>query len=119
MTTDACRGNRSFEVSDVQLRFVPDGRDGLLAWASCVIDGAVFLNNIAIRRGRDGRLMLTFPAKITAAGTRIYLHNPINAQAAAVMRDAIIGAVRELLGPSEMLAAADEGGDENGPRPAA
>jgi hypothetical protein len=26
--------------------------DGLIAWASCVVNGCLFLNNIAIRRGR-------------------------------------------------------------------
>jgi DNA-binding cell septation regulator SpoVG len=98
-----------FSVSDVQLRFIADGKDGLLAWASCVIDEAVFLNNIAIRRGKDGRLMLTFPAKVTAAGTRIYLHNPINAQAAAALEDAIIGVVRDLLGPGVAAGEGEKG----------
>ncbi len=91
---------RGFSVSDVQLRFVEDGKDGLLAWASCVIDGAVYLNNIAIRRGKDGRLMLTYPAKLTAAGTRYYLFNPVSSEAAAVLEAAIVGKVRELIGPS-------------------
>lgn len=86
----------SFSVSDVQLRFVEGGKDGLLAWASCVIDGAVFLNNVAIRRGKDGRLMLTYPAKLTAAGTRYYLFNPISKEASAVLEDAILRRLAEL-----------------------
>lgn len=86
----------SFTVSDVQLRFVEDGKDGLLAWASCVIDGAVYLNNIAVRRGKDGRLMLTYPAKITAAGSRYYLFNPISKEASTILEDAILRRLAEL-----------------------
>lgn len=89
-------GETNFSVSDVQLRFVENGKDGLLAWASCVIDDAVYLNNIAVRRGKDGRLMLTYPAKLTAAGSRYYLFNPISREASAVLEDAILRRLAEL-----------------------
>lgn len=91
-------GDMSFSVSDVQLRFVEDGKDGLLAWASCVIDDAVYLNNIAIRRGKDGGLMLTYPAKLTAAGSRYYLFNPISREASAVLERAILQRLAEIAG---------------------
>jgi len=91
-------GDMSFSVSDVQLRFVEDGKDGLLAWASCVIDDAVYLNNIAIRRGKDGGLMLTYPAKLTAARSRYYLFNPISREASAVLERAILQRLAEIAG---------------------
>ena len=83
-------------VSEIKLRFVEDGHDGLIAWASCVINGTVVLNNIAVRRGKDGRLMLTYPAKQTAAGTRFYYFNPISRQASACLERAILRRLAEL-----------------------
>ena len=98
-STDAAgRGTSPLTVSEIKLRFVEDGRDGLLGWASCVLNGTVVLNNIAVRRGREGGLMLTYPAKLTTAGTRFYYFNPISSDAAAVLDTAILGKVRELLG---------------------
>ena len=76
-STDAAgRGISPVTVTEIKLRFVEDGRDGLLAWASCVLNGTVVLNNIAVRRGREGGLMLTYPAKQTTAGTPLLLLQP-------------------------------------------
>lgn len=86
-------------VTDVQLRFVEDGHDGLLAWASCVLGGTVVLNNIAVRRGREGGLMLTYPAKLTAAGTRFYYFNPISREASAALERAILRRLTEVTVP--------------------
>ncbi|MBA4387657.1 MAG: hypothetical protein C0404_06725 [Verrucomicrobia bacterium] len=94
-----CR-DRDISITDIKLRFVEDGHDGLLAWSSCTLGNTIVLNNIAIRRGRDGGLMLTFPAKQTSAGTRFYYFNPISREASAALETAIIGKVREFLGPA-------------------
>ena len=83
-------------ISDIKLRFVENGKDGLLAWASCVVNGAIFLNNIAVRRGRDGGLLLTYPAKRTAAGAKYHIFHPINADANAQVEEAIVGALAKL-----------------------
>ena len=50
-------------VTNVKVRLVDEGTDGLEAWASCVISRAIKLDNIAIRRGADNQLFLTYPAK--------------------------------------------------------
>lgn len=92
-----CR-DRDISITDIKLRFVEDSRDGLLAWSSCTLGNTVVLNNIAVRRGRDGGLMLTYPAKQTTAGTRFYYFNPISREASAALETAIVGKVRELLG---------------------
>jgi DNA-binding cell septation regulator SpoVG len=98
-STDAAgRGTSPVTVTEIKLRFVEDGRDGLIAWASCLLNGTVVLNNIAVRRGREGGLILTYPAKQTTAGTRFYYFNPISSDAAAVLDAAILGKVRDLLG---------------------
>lgn len=82
-------------ISGVSLRFVTKGHDGLIAWASCVLNGSIHLTNIAVRRGKDGQLFLTYPAKRTSYGaTHNYFH-PLNREAAAVLGDAILGQLRE------------------------
>ncbi len=96
--------------TDIKLRFVEDGRDGLVAWASCVLNGTVALNNIGVRHGQDGRLFLTYPNKLVASGARLPLFHPISSQAAALLEAAILGKVRELLGPTSPLARTRAGG---------
>jgi len=83
-------------ISDIKIRVTEDGRDGLVAWASCVVGGGLLLNNIAIRRGQDGRPFLTYPAKQTAAGTKHNYFNPISREAADLVARAIMTRIREL-----------------------
>ena len=77
-------------ITDVKLRIVDDGKDGLLAWASCVVNNSIFLNNIAVRRSRDGSLFLTYPAKRTSGGERYQVFNPISVQAANTIQNAVL-----------------------------
>lgn len=97
-TDPATGGSTPDTVTDIKLRFVVDGRDGLLAWASCVLNGTMVLNNIGIRLGRNGGLFLTYPNKVTATGSRVTLFHPISSDAAAVLETAILAKVRELVG---------------------
>ena len=94
--TSAGQPTPEIAITDLKFRFVEGGKDGFLAWVSCVVNGAIFLNNIAVRRGQDGNLMLTYPAKRTSAGSRFYFHNPIHAEAAAVIERAIIGTMQKI-----------------------
>ena len=96
-------GLDALEVSGIQIRIVQNGKDGLLAWASCVLNDAVHLNNIAIRRGHDGRLMLTYPAKRTGAGSRYYYFNPISSEAADAVRDAVLARLAVLAKAAEIV----------------
>ena len=84
------------KITRIHLRLVEQGTDGLLGWASCVVNGAILLNNIAIRRGRDGVLFLTYPAKRSAAGDRHHYFNPISSEAAEAVRDAVLARLATL-----------------------
>ena len=58
------------QVTGVQF-VAADGRDrrtGLLGWISCVVNGALVLDGIALRRTRSGRLRLSFPARRDSRG---------------------------------------------------
>ncbi len=80
----------SIPISDVQVRLIENGSDGLIAWASCVIAGGIKLNNIAIRRGRDRSLFLTYPTKRTPQGDKHHYHHPITPAAAKAIQDSIL-----------------------------
>jgi len=89
------------DVREVKVRLVPDGRDGLVAYASCVY-GEVGLNDIAVRRDDCGRLYLTFPRKVSSTGHPHPIHWPLNRDVAAAFEHAIVGQLRRLAGlPAE------------------
>jgi len=79
-------------VSEVRVRMAEDDNpvDGLLAWASCVINGSVLLNNIAIFRDPDGNLKTKFPYKRGRAGQKYYHCCPISREAKAIIDRAIL-----------------------------
>jgi DNA-binding cell septation regulator SpoVG len=78
-------------VTEVKIRLVDEGTDGLIGWASCVINGAVYLNNIAIRRSRNGEMMLTYPCKRSQSDQKYFYFNPITREAHRVLDEAILG----------------------------
>lgn len=91
-------------VTNVSIRFVENGTEGLIAWASFVIANTLKLDWIAVRRGRDGCLFLTYPVKATASGSKSNYFNPISSEAA----DAIKAAVQARL--ASLADAVAEGG---------
>ena len=79
-------------VSEVRIRMAEGVRagEGPLAWASCVVNGAILLNNIAIYRGRNGELKTKFPYKSGRAGQKYYHCCPITHGAKALIDEAIL-----------------------------
>jgi DNA-binding cell septation regulator SpoVG len=92
------RGPR--EIAEVRIRPVPNGSDGLLAFASCRY-GGVLLNDIAIRRDATGNLYLTYPRKLGSTGRPHPLHHPIDRETAEQFEAAILGQLRQLMGGGE------------------
>lgn len=88
---------RELRVGEVRIRMADRAGDGLIAWASCVINGCLFLNNIAIRRGADGELLLTFPAKRSRRDVKYFYFRPINAEAKEALDRAILGGLQDLV----------------------
>jgi DNA-binding cell septation regulator SpoVG len=87
--SDPIRG--SLPITDVKLRVVDTGTDGLIAWASCVVAGAIKLDSIAIRRSeRDGAIFLTYPTKRTDAGDKYPYFNPISTEASKAVEHALL-----------------------------
>ena len=84
-------------ITEVRIRPVPNGRDGLVAFASCRY-GGVLLNDIAIRRDDSGHLYLTYPRKLASTGRPHPLHHPIDRETADQFEAAVLGEIRRLLG---------------------
>jgi DNA-binding cell septation regulator SpoVG len=99
-TEDAVRVDRAPSISEVRFRLVPQGRDGLLAYASCRL-GDHILNDIAVRRAKDGNIILTYPRRLSSSGTPHYIHRPVNRHMAEILERAILGEVRSLLRDGE------------------
>ncbi len=92
--------NGMHRITEVRIRPVPNGRDGLVAFASCRY-GGVLLNDIAIRRDDSGHLYLTYPRKLASTGRPHPLHHPIDRETADQFEAAVLGEIRRLLGGGE------------------
>jgi len=89
--------NCKLEITDIKVRLIECGSDGLVAWASCVVAHAIKLDNIAIRRSqRDGALFLTYPTKRTDAGDKYPYFNPVSSEASKVVEDAVLARLAAL-----------------------
>ena len=77
------------KVSEVKLR-LHEGDERLLGWASCVLNNALYLNNIAIIRREDGALRLHYPCTRSQGDQRHFHFNPINHEAQQAFEKAIL-----------------------------
>lgn len=87
-----------FSVSEVKFRLVPGEPDGLLGWASCVVNGALYLNNITVRRTANG-IALFYPAKRSKRDQKYFFFNPISREAKEALDSAILGSLKALRTP--------------------
>ena len=69
-----------FSVTEVQI-FPCKLLDGFVGFASCVIDGWLFLAGIAIHAKLTGGIRLVFPTKRLANSTELSLYHPISRRA--------------------------------------
>ena len=85
----------SISVSEVRIRFANMSRDGLVGWASCVVNGGLFLNNITVYRNPDGTFRTEFPAKWGPGEKRYFHFCPINRETKRLLDDAILAHLRK------------------------
>ena len=80
-----------FTVSEVRIRFYAGESEDFLGWASCLINGGLFLNDVEIRRSREGCLYVRFPTHPSKTGVRHHHFCPVNRETRAVLEEAILG----------------------------
>ena len=84
------------KISEIRVRLLDGEKEGLLGFASCVLNGSYFLNNIAIRRGQDGRLFLSYPAMRSNQSVPHFHWNPISREGSEALEKAILGRLKEM-----------------------
>lgn len=85
-------------VSEIQIIPVKPN-NGLIAFASCVINNQFYLGNIAIYTSpsSDSGFRLVYPAKILPTGKQIHCAHPINKSVGVKIHDAIVGRYKEII----------------------
>ena len=53
-------------------------RTGLLGWVTCVLNDALLLDGITLRRTAAGRLTLSYPARRDRAGNQNHVIRPLD-----------------------------------------
>src|SRR5688572_4964809 len=66
---------------------------GLLGFIRCVVDGALVLDGVTLRRTLDNRLTLSFPEREDGVGRRHPIIRPIDDEARLQIEAAIIGSL--------------------------
>jgi len=85
-------------ISEIQI--IPlKPKEGLVAFASCVINNALYIGNIAIYTSPSTQegFRLVYPVKTLPNGKEIHCVHPINKEAGEVILKEIIKKFRELI----------------------
>jgi len=85
-------------VSEVRVRFNQTKAGSLVAWASCVVNRALRIDSIEIRRGGEGRLYIECPSLPSRRGVRHPVFCPISRRAREALERAIIGELERTQG---------------------
>ena len=80
-------------VTEVRIRLA-ETSGNLVGWASCVVNGSLFLNNIRIVRREDGTIALSYPAVQSRSGAKHFVFNPINREAKQALDEAILSRLK-------------------------
>jgi len=86
------------EVTEVRIRLAEGAGDDLVGWASCIVNGSLFLNNIKILRHEDGEIHLSYPAVKSRSGSKHFVFNPINRETKRALDEAILGKLKMQVG---------------------
>jgi DNA-binding cell septation regulator SpoVG len=88
----------SLGISEIQIIPVKP-RDGLVAFASCVINQSLYIGNIAIYSSpaSESGFRLVYPSKVLVNGKEINCVHPINREAGEILSAAIVGRFIEIV----------------------
>lgn len=88
----------TIHISEIQIIPIKP-KDGLVAFASCVINESLYIGNIAIYTSpsKPGGFRLVYPSKTLPNGKEINCVHPINKEAGELISKAIIGKFKEII----------------------
>lgn len=81
-------------ISEVQI-FPVKPNEGLIAFASCLLDGSYYIGSIAVFTRLSGGYRLVYPTK-KIGERQLHLHHPITREASVAMETAILQKVQEV-----------------------
>ena len=83
-------------ISEVEI-FPVKPRNGLVAFASCVVNSQLYLGNIGVHTRPDGSgYRLVFPVKVLPNGKEIHCFHPVTREAGELILWAIVKRFEEL-----------------------
>ena len=84
------------QVSEVQIKIVKP-KDGLVGFASLVLDGKLYLSSIGVFTKLDGSgFRLTYPTKKVGMSD-MQIYHPINREVSEAIEEAVINKANEVL----------------------
>lgn len=99
-TRKSSKGTQEMTISEVNITPVKP-TDGLVAFASCVIDGQLYIGSIGVHKLLDGSgYRITYPTKRIGSRQLNYFH-PVNKEAGKVIELAIHNKCTELFERSD------------------
>ncbi len=84
------------KVTEVQIHPVK-ANEGLIAFASCVLDGAYFIGSIAVYTKLSSGYRLVYPTKVVG-NRHMHHHHPITREMSEVIEAAIFCRIHEIFG---------------------
>ena len=81
-------------ISEINFRMADKNEPMLIAFASCVIDDKLYLNNIAIRKKHDGSIYLNFPRYTTRSGKEFPYFKPITTEMYEEIKSVFLDALK-------------------------
>jgi len=82
-------------ITQVKIRFADKTKKGLVGWASCILDNAIFLNNVMILRDESGRYSLRFPIKKSKRNKIYSYFEPVSDESMQMFTKAIYDKLKE------------------------
>ena len=91
-------------ISEIQIIPIKP-REGLVAFASCVINDAIYIGNIGLYSSlsTQASFRLVYPSKILPNGKEINCVHPINKQTGDLISNAIIGKFKEIMSKAKSI----------------
>ncbi len=83
------------QISEIQISPVKPN-NGLVAFATCIIDNYLYLGSIGIITRFDGGYRLTYPTK-NIGDKQINIFHPINQEAGKILEEKIVAKYKEVM----------------------
>lgn len=84
------------KVTETNIQFVKP-KNGLIGFASCVLNDNWFLGDIGIFSTFNGEYRLTYPTKKLKNGQNMNIIHPINNEANKAVKEAVLQKINELI----------------------